>query len=39
MTTSASAGGATCVNPASRKNNPQCSDAYGAAMFSVEELK
>jgi len=39
MTTSAAVGGVTCANPASRKSNPQCSDAYGAAMFSVEELK
>lgn len=39
MTTSAAADGQACASPASRKSNPQCSDAYGAAMFSVEELK
>ena len=27
-----------CLNLASRRNNPQCSDAYGAAMAKVEEV-
>jgi Caspase domain/Domain of unknown function (DUF4384) len=28
-----------CTNTNSRNNNPLCSDAYGAAMASVEEIK
>ena len=39
MTASAAAETLVCTTAASRKNNPYCSDAYGAAMFSVEELK
>ena len=27
-----------CLNLATRRNNPQCSDAYGAAMAKVEEV-
>ncbi len=29
----------TCDSPSNRKNNPLCSDAFGAAMVSVEEVK
>jgi hypothetical protein len=28
-----------CQNTATRLQNPACSDAYGAAMVSVEEVK
>jgi hypothetical protein len=28
-----------CNNAAQRRSNPQCSDAYGAVMLSVEEFK
>ena len=28
-----------CENASNRKNNPLCSDAFGAAMVSVEEIK
>ena len=28
-----------CLSEASRKKNPLCSDAYGAAMLSIEEIK
>jgi Caspase domain/Domain of unknown function (DUF4384) len=30
---------AACSNPAARKANPHCSDAFGAAMLRVEEIK
>ena len=39
MTASTAADSLVCANPAARKTNPQCSDAYGAAMFTVEEVK
>lgn len=29
----------SCANAGARKNNPVCSDAYGAAMVSVEEIQ
>lgn len=38
MTTSATADGLACQTPTSRRNNPQCSDAYGAALLTVEEI-
>ncbi len=38
MTTSQLVTSQECTNPSSRKNNPLCSDAYGAAMFTVDEL-
>jgi hypothetical protein len=28
-----------CTSPAARRNNPLCSDAYGAAMVAVEEVR
>ncbi len=28
-----------CTSAEARRNNPQCSDAYGASMFAVEETK
>ncbi len=28
-----------CTSADARRNNPQCSDAYGASMFAVEETK
>ena len=39
MSTSRAVTSQTCVNDASRKNNPLCSDAFGAAMVSLEEVK
>ena len=38
MTTSQTAGNPNCAGAAARNNDPQCSDAYGAAMASVEEI-
>jgi hypothetical protein len=38
MTTSSKSGAQECSS-ANRKGNAQCSDAYGAAMLSVEEVK
>ena len=39
MTTSPMANSAACSNVASRKKNALCSDAYGASMVTVEEIK
>jgi hypothetical protein len=39
MTTSQLVGTQSCKNVASRQKNPLCSDAYGAAMIAVEEVK
>ncbi len=39
MSTSHLVTGQACQTPATRKNNPLCSDAFGAAMVSVEETK
>ncbi|MBI2725472.1 MAG: caspase family protein [Polaromonas sp.] len=39
MTASATVASQACQTSASRKNNPLCSDAYGAAMVSVDEVK
>jgi hypothetical protein len=39
MSNSSAATNAVCSNHASRRNNPQCSDAYGAAMLRVEEIQ
>ena len=39
MTTSPMASSAACTNSASRKKNALCSDAYGASMVTVEEIK
>lgn len=39
MMVSRAATGAQCANPAARRNNPLCSDAFGAAMASVEEVR
>ncbi len=39
MTTSQLVVSQACQNPATRSNNPLCSDAYGAAMLSIEEVK
>jgi hypothetical protein len=39
LTRSATADSEVCASPAARKKNPQCSDAYGAAMLAVEETK
>jgi hypothetical protein len=29
----------SCLNVVTRRNNPLCSDAYGAAMLAIEETK
>ena len=39
MTTSQMVASQTCQNTTSRRNNPLCSDAYGASMFAIEETK
>ncbi len=39
MSTSRAVTSQACSSDASRKNNPLCSDAFGAAMVSVEEVK
>ncbi len=39
MTTSRAVSTQECATPAARKNNPVCSDAYGAASFTIEEVK
>jgi hypothetical protein len=39
MSTSRLVTGQACQTPATRKNNPLCSDAFGATMVSVEEIK
>ena len=39
MSTSRLVTGQACQTPATRKNNPLCSDAFGATMVSVEETR
>ncbi len=39
MTTSQMVVSQACQNAATRKSNPLCSDAYGAAMLSIEEVQ
>ncbi|MBC7610307.1 MAG: DUF4384 domain-containing protein, partial [Polaromonas sp.] len=39
MSTARTVTSQTCQSNASRKNNPLCSDAYGAAMLTVDEVK
>ena len=39
MTTSGTATSAACMSAATRRNNPLCSDAYGAALLSVDEVR
>ena len=39
MSTSRAVTSQACSSDASRRNNPLCSDAFGAAMVSVEEVK
>lgn len=39
MSASQSTSSIACQNKITRKTNPQCSDAYGAAMVSIEEQK
>ena len=39
MSTSRLVTGQACQTPATRKNNPLCSDAFGATMVSIEEIK
>jgi hypothetical protein len=39
MSTSRAVASQACLSDVSRKNNPLCSDAFGAAMVSVEEVK
>ena len=39
MGTSRLVTGQACDSASNRKNNPRCSDAFGAAMVSVEEVK
>ena len=39
MSTSRLVTGQACQSPATRKNNPLCSDAFGATMVSIEEIK
>ena len=39
MTTSQLVASQSCQNTSVRRNNPLCSDAYGASMFAIEESK
>jgi Caspase domain/Domain of unknown function (DUF4384) len=39
MSTSAMVGSQECTAGSSRRNNPFCSDAYGATLLSVDEIK
>jgi hypothetical protein len=39
MTASRAASGAECSGNAARRSNPACSDAFGAAMVAVDEVK
>ena len=39
MTSSSAATSQACTQAAQRQANALCSDAYGAAMFSVEEVR
>jgi hypothetical protein len=39
MSTSATVTTQTCTSAATRRNNPLCSDAYGAVMVTVDEVK
>ena len=39
MSTSRLVTSQACQSPATRKNNPLCSDAFGATMLSIEETK
>lgn len=39
MSTSRMVSSQSCIDKVTRKNNPLCSDAFGAAMVSVEEVK
>ena len=39
MSTSALVSSQECTTASSRRNNPLCSDAYGATLVSVEEIK
>jgi hypothetical protein len=39
MATSSSVTSLVCTNAATRRNNPLCSDAYGATMATVDEVK
>ena len=38
LTTSNMVTNAVCLNMATRRNNPLCSDAYGASMLKIEEV-
>jgi hypothetical protein len=39
MSMSQSGSGPSCQNAGARQKNPACSDAYGAAMLAIEEIK
>ena len=39
MSTSQAVSAKECANASARRNNPLCSDAYGAAMVSVDEVR
>ena len=39
MASSQALAGQACTSADARRSNPQCSDAYGASMFAVEETK
>jgi hypothetical protein len=39
LTTSQLVASQACQNTSARRNNPLCSDAYGASMFAIEESK
>jgi hypothetical protein len=39
MSMSQSGSGPSCQNAGVRQKNPACSDAYGAAMLAIEEIK
>ena len=39
LTSSQTLSGQVCTSAVARRSNPQCSDAYGASMFAVQELK
>jgi hypothetical protein len=39
MTSSQLVASQSCQNATTRRNNPLCSDAYGASMFAIEEIQ
>jgi hypothetical protein len=39
MSRSAAGADAACANTTARTGNPQCSDAFGAAMLRIDEVR